>query len=59
MFPDQYRSDFAVQVTSEIENAQTMTTNFSDRNNSLNGQSQAEPLLQNVKDEGVCDRRNG
>ena len=49
MFPDQYRSDFAVQVTSEIENAQTMTTNFSDRNNNLNGQSQLNPYYKTSK----------
>jgi type I restriction enzyme R subunit len=49
MFPNQYRSDFAVQVTSEIENAQTMTINFSDRNNSLNGQSQLNPYYKTSK----------
>ena len=49
MFPDQYRSDFAVQVTSEIENAQTMTINFTDRNNSLNGQSQVNPYYKTSK----------
>ena len=49
MFPNQYRSDFAVQVTSEIENAQTMTINFTDRNNSLNGQSQMNPYYKTSK----------
>ncbi len=49
MFPNQYRSDFAVQVTSEIENAQSMTINFSDRNNSLNGQSQVNPYYKTSK----------
>ena len=49
MFPNQYRSDFAVQVTSEIENAQTMTINFTDRNNSLNGQSQVNPYYKTSK----------
>jgi len=49
MFPNQYRSDFAVQVTSEIENAQTMTINFTDRNNSLNGQSQLNPYYKTSK----------
>ncbi|MDB9997068.1 DEAD/DEAH box helicase family protein [Gammaproteobacteria bacterium] len=39
MFPGEYRSDFAVQVTSEVKNSQKMTIDFSDRNNSLNGQS--------------------
>ena len=49
MFPNQYRSDFAVQVTSEIENAQMMTINFTDRNNSLNGQSQVNPYYKTSK----------
>ena len=49
MFPNQYRSDFAVQVTSEIEDAQTMTINFTDRNNSLNGQSQLNPYYKTSK----------
>jgi type I restriction enzyme R subunit len=49
MFPNQYRSDFAVQVTSEIENAQSMTINFTDRNNSLNGQSQVNPYYKTSK----------
>jgi type I restriction enzyme R subunit len=34
-FPDEYNSDFAVQVTSNIPNAQNYTTSFS--NNNLNG----------------------
>tara|TARA_B100000700_G_scaffold181383_1_gene200104 strand:+ start:2960 stop:5431 length:2472 start_codon:yes stop_codon:yes gene_type:complete len=38
LFPNQYRSDFAVQVTSSIDQSQRMTIDF--RNNSLNGQSQ-------------------
>ena len=37
LFPNQYTSDFAVQVTSFIENSQRMTIDF--RNNSLNGSS--------------------
>lgn len=41
MFPGQYNSDFALQVTSIVENAQQMTTNF--RNNNLNGKSGADP----------------
>ena len=49
MFPNQYRSDFAVQVTSEIENAQTMTINFTDRSNSLNGQSKVNPYYRTSK----------
>lgn len=37
LFPNRYNSDFAVQVTSNIEDSQRMTVNF--RNNSLNGYS--------------------
>ncbi|WP_205528272.1 DEAD/DEAH box helicase family protein [Flavobacterium psychrotrophum] len=36
-FPNRYSSDFAVQVTSQVGDAQQMTTNFS--NNNLNGRS--------------------
>jgi type I restriction enzyme R subunit len=35
MFPDKYNSDFAIQITSDIPNAQNMTTNFA--NNKLSG----------------------
>ena len=35
LFPGKYNSDFALQITSLIPNAQTYTTNFS--NNNLNG----------------------
>lgn len=37
MFPGKYQSDFAVQITSNVENAQQMTINFS--NNNLNGKT--------------------
>lgn len=37
LFPGQYSSDFAVQVTSDVIDSQRMTIDF--RNNSLNGQS--------------------
>lgn len=37
MFPGKYQSDFAVQVTSRIADAQQMTINFT--NNNLNGSS--------------------
>ena len=37
LYPNQYSSDFAVQVTSFVENSQRMTIDF--RNNSLNGLS--------------------
>lgn len=35
LFPDQYYSDFAMQITSDITNAQTYTRNF--QNNNLSG----------------------
>jgi len=38
LFPNQYHSDFAVQVTSSVDNSQEMTKDF--RNNTLNGHSQ-------------------
>ncbi len=37
IYPKQYNSDFAVQVTSNVDSAQRMTIDF--RNNGLNGQS--------------------
>tara|TARA_A100001015_G_scaffold207434_1_gene231969 strand:+ start:927 stop:2714 length:1788 start_codon:yes stop_codon:yes gene_type:complete len=37
MYPNRYQSDFAVQVTSSVEDSQQMTINF--KNNSLNGHS--------------------
>jgi len=39
-FPDKYKSDFAVQVTSSIADAQQMTINFSDKNNNLSGRTE-------------------
>ena len=36
-FPGRYNSDFAVQVTSLVSDAQQMTINFTDKNNKLNG----------------------
>ena len=35
MFPDMYCSDFAMQITSDVQNAQMYTTNF--QNNNLSG----------------------
>lgn len=35
VFPDKYQSDFAMQITSDVMNAQTYTTNF--QNNNLSG----------------------
>lgn len=37
MFPNKYRSDFAVQITSSVPNSQIYTVNFT--NNNLNGES--------------------
>lgn len=37
VWPDKYNSDFAVQVTSNVDNAQRMTVDFA--NNKLNGKS--------------------
>ena len=39
MFPDKYSSDFAVQVTSNVSNAQDFTTRFDDKSNNLNGRT--------------------
>jgi type I restriction enzyme, R subunit len=39
LFPNKYNSDFAVQVTSLVQDAQRMTVDF--RNNTLNGRSKA------------------
>lgn len=47
LFPNQYSSDFAVQVTSFIENSQRMTIDF--RNNSLNGLSKLNPHYRTSK----------
>jgi type I restriction enzyme, R subunit len=37
MFPGKYNSDFAIQVTSQVSDAQQFTINFSDKNNNLSG----------------------
>ncbi len=37
LYPDKYNSDFAVQVTSQVDHAQQMTINFT--NNNLNGKT--------------------
>ena len=41
MFPDKYQSDFAVQVTSQVRDAQQFTINFA--NNNLMGRSNFNP----------------
>ncbi len=47
IYPNQYSSDFAVQVTSFVENSQRMTIDF--RNNSLNGLSKFNPHYRTSK----------
>ena len=47
IYPNQYNSDFAVQVTSGITDSQRMTIDF--RNNSLNGQSKLNPFYRTSK----------
>jgi type I restriction enzyme, R subunit len=47
MFPGKYQSDFAMQVTSNIHNAQQMTINFT--NNNLGGQSNFDPRYKSSK----------
>jgi type I restriction enzyme R subunit len=42
MFPNKYQSDFAIQVTSNIPDAQTFTTNFT--NNRLSGSGNFNPI---------------
>ena len=47
LFPNQYRSDFAVQVTSGIDQSQRMTIDF--RNNGLNGHSKVNEYYRTSK----------
>ncbi|MBN2703172.1 MAG: DEAD/DEAH box helicase family protein [Pontiellaceae bacterium] len=47
MFPGKYQSDFAVQVTSQIDGAQQMTINFT--NNNLLGSANFLPLYRTSK----------
>ncbi len=47
MFPDKYESDFAVQVTSVIPDAQKFTVNF--KNNNLNGSGNFSPFYKTSK----------
>ncbi len=42
MFPNKYQSDFAIQVTSNIPDAQSFTTNFT--NNKLSGSGNFNPI---------------
>ena len=47
MFPGMYQSDFALQVTSVIQDAQTFTRNFT--NNNLNGSCNFNPVYKTSK----------
>ncbi len=47
VWPDKYNSDFAVQITSNIQDAQQMTINFA--NNNLNGHSRFLPGYRSSK----------
>ena len=47
MYPGKYQSDFAVQATSDVADAQEMTRTF--RNNNLNGQSKANDYYKTSK----------
>jgi type I restriction enzyme R subunit len=47
MFPGKYRSDFAVQVTSKVTDAQQFAINFS--NNNLSGRGNFDPFYQTSK----------
>ncbi len=47
MFPDKYQSDFAMQVTSWIPDAQQLTINFT--NNRLGGKGNFHDLFQTIK----------
>jgi len=49
MFPGKYNSDFAVQVTSVIPDAQQFTINFSDKNNNLMGTANFIPWYKTTK----------
>ena len=40
LYPGKYKSDFAVQATSTIPDAQQFAINFSDKNNNLNGRTE-------------------
>lgn len=42
IFPDKYKSDFAIQITSNVPDAQTFTSNFT--NNKLSGSGNFNPL---------------
>ena len=51
MFPNKYQSDFAIQVTSNVPDAQSFTTNFT--NNKLSGSGNFNPIYLTSKSR-VC-----
>ena len=56
MFPGKYQSDFAVQVTSQVQDAQQFTINFA--NNNLMGSGNFHKCLPYQQGAGVRDRRH-
>jgi type I restriction enzyme R subunit len=49
LYPGRYNSDFAVQVTSFISDAQQMSINFTDKSNNLNGSANFNPIYKTSK----------
>ena len=49
MFPGKYQSDFAVQVTSHVPDAQQFTINFANANNNLMGSGNVIPSYRTSK----------
>jgi type I restriction enzyme, R subunit len=56
LFPGKYNSDFAMQVTSLIPDAQQMTINFA--NNNLGGHGNFNPVYRTSKSPRLCDGRH-
>ena len=56
MFPGKYQSDFAVQVTSQVPDAQQFTINFANHN--LMGSGNFLRFLPDQQGAGVCNRRD-
>lgn len=48
-FPGRYKSDFALQVTSLVQDAQQCTINFSDKSNNLSGTANYQPWYRTSK----------
>ena len=56
-WPGKYRSDFAVQITHDVDHATEMGRAFANQDG-LNGADSTLPGLQNEQNSGVCDRRH-